>query len=101
MNPDSIKFKNTFLANPKKVREAILSDYQINILKYIRNFNIHTSSQLSLVISNSQINGKMSVQSASNSLFRLYRAGYLDRRIQYQNSGGVELYYTIRKGIKL
>jgi DNA-binding MarR family transcriptional regulator len=83
------KLMKLFLENPSTVREAILSDNQVDILKFIRDEPTGYIYARDLADVDC-----CSIQLASTMLGRLYRKGYLKRTERVAETGGIEYKYS-------
>jgi len=82
------KLMRLFLDNPIKIRNIVLTDNQIGIIRIIqKDYKQGISARELCTIKD------ISIQNASAMLIKLYRIGYLTRAEKVADSGGIEFSY--------
>lgn len=80
----------TYFKNREGLEKIRLSDHQVKVISRIN--TLDEPSITSKILSDSM---RISLQSASSQLSRLWHKGYLERRSVVQESGGVEHRYKL------
>ena len=80
------KLMKLFIDCPNYIREIVLNDYQLEIVRAIRDRGTMTARQLAA-------RKDITIQSASTQLATLYRRKYLKRKGFNSESGGIEYEY--------
>ena len=80
--------RNVLSGKSQEIRDLILCDNQIDLLKRIVSMHPVGSNDIANDLD-------VSIQNASAKLKRLHRAGYLERKMITSDSGGIEYVYIV------
>lgn len=95
------QIRNKIISNPNDVKSILITQFQVDILKFINKYGFTTSKHLSLHSDEFLFNRNISIASASKQLLELFEKGYLTRVLNHNKIKGSCNKYYIAKGIKI